>query len=69
VECVGSGGQGDILSELQERAGVDIGHCVQGERAEDGDKGGVRVFVIAVLGRGLDLLIIRMLNLCCLYIL
>ena len=61
--CAGSGGQGDILSELQDGAGVDIGDCIQGERVEDEDKGGVRAFVIVVLARGLDLLIIRMLNL------
>ena len=41
--CAGPGGQGDLLSELQDRAGVDIGDCVQGKRAEDEDKGGVRV--------------------------
>ena len=41
--CAGPGGQGDILSELQDRAGLDICGCVQGERAEDEDKGGVRL--------------------------
>ena len=45
--CAGSGGQGDLLSELQYGAGSDIGDCVQGERAEDKDKGSVWVFASA----------------------
>jgi len=61
--------KGTYLSELQDGPGLDIGGCVQGERAEDEDNGGVCVFVIVVLDRGLILLIIRMLNMCCLYIL
>jgi|WetSurMetagenome_2_1015567.scaffolds.fasta_scaffold37073_1 hypothetical protein len=43
------------------------GDCFQGERGEDEDKGGVRVFVIVILVRDLNLLILRMLNVCCLY--
>ena len=43
--CFRSGGQRDILSELQDGAGFNLCHCVQGEQAEDEDKGGVRVSV------------------------
>ncbi len=38
--------KGTYLSELQDGPGLDIGGCVQGERAEDEDKGGLRVFVM-----------------------
>jgi hypothetical protein len=41
----GPGGQGDVLSELQDRAGVNLGDRFQGERAEDKGQGGVRVSV------------------------
>jgi len=43
--CFRSGGQRDILSKLQDGAGFNLCHCVQGEQAEDEDKGGVRVSV------------------------
>jgi len=41
----GSGGQGDLLPELQDGAGVHDGDHLQGKRAEDEDKGGVRILV------------------------
>lgn len=63
------GDQGDILPELQDRAVVDICDCVQEKRAEDEDKGSVRIFVNVVLARGFNILIILMLNMCRLYIL
>jgi hypothetical protein len=44
---------GDILSELQDGAGLDIGHSFQRGRAED--KGDLQVFVIVILSRGLNL--------------
>jgi len=48
--CAGPGGQGDLLFKLQDGAGIDIGHCVQGERAEDEDKSmlGDRIFLISI---------------------
>ena len=41
----GSGGHGDILSELQDGSGVHDGDRIQGKRAEDKGEGGVRVFI------------------------
>jgi hypothetical protein len=42
---VGSGCQGDILSELQDGSGVHDGDRIQGKRAEDEGAGGVRLFI------------------------
>jgi len=46
--CAGPGGQGNLLPELQDGAGLDIGDRFQRKRAEDEDKGGVQAFVIVV---------------------
>ena len=45
---LGSGGQGDILSELQDGAGVHDGDRFQGKRAEDEGEGGMRVFMTMI---------------------
>jgi len=39
----GPGGQGDILLEPQDGAGFNLGDCFQGKRAEDEEKGSVRI--------------------------
>jgi hypothetical protein len=44
--CTGAGGEGDLLSELQDGAGFNDSDRIQGERAEDEGEGDVRVFVI-----------------------
>jgi hypothetical protein len=49
--CAGPGGQGDLLSELQGEAGVDIVDYGRGKRAKDKDTGGVQVFIEAYSSR------------------
>jgi len=48
----GAGRQGDLLSELQDGAGVDLGDQLHGQRAEDEGEGGVWVSLIHWVRRG-----------------